>query len=221
MILRFRLIPYAVLIFLLPLRSTVLFGQSWELARDSEGIRVYLRTIEGSAFKEFKGETRVESRLSSLVALLADSDSYPRWMHNCMQARLLQIINPTTRWTYVLNHAPWPARNRDLIMSSVLHQEENGSVTIALQSISGAMPEQENIVRVRSARGFWIFRPVNTSTTDVTYQMHIDPGGQVPAAAVNSSAVENPFRTLKNLITIIRDSKYRGAVVPGIRELQN
>jgi len=45
----------------------------------------------------------------------------------------------------------------------------------------------------------WIFENLDTKKTKVTYQMHAEPGGSLPAWLINSSVVDPPYKTLINL----------------------
>lgn len=46
--------------------------------------------------------------------------------------------------------------------------------------------------------GFWKLVPKG-DTTEVTYQVHTEPGGSVPAMVANKFVVDSPFNTLKQL----------------------
>lgn len=60
------------------------------------------------------------------------------------------------------------------------------------------LPAVEGYVRVTRVDGFWQFTPLDDKT-EVTYQVHMDPGGSVPSWLANKFVVEAPFNTLRAL----------------------
>jgi hypothetical protein len=51
---------------------------------------------------------------------------------------------------------------------------------------------------VAEVKGFWKLVPKGDAT-EVTYQVHTEPGGSVPSWLANKFVVEAPFNTLKHL----------------------
>ena len=47
--------------------------------------------------------------------------------------------------------------------------------------------------------GFWKLVPKGDNLTEVTYQVHTEPGGSVPALIANKFVVDAPFKTLQGL----------------------
>ena len=68
---------------------------AWDLTKETNNIRVYTRSVEGSSFKEYKGVVQIEASLSSLVALVDDVLDYPNWIHTCIEATVLKRIDET------------------------------------------------------------------------------------------------------------------------------
>ncbi len=67
-----------------------------------------------------------------------------------------------------------------------------------------AVPFKKGMVRVQTMSGYWEFMPVvsggeNSGKVKVTYELSLDPGGNLPKWLVNTLAVDLPFHTLKNL----------------------
>jgi hypothetical protein len=46
----------------------------WELAKDSEGIKVYTRSVPGSSANEFKGIAEVDAPIEVIVEVFKDID---------------------------------------------------------------------------------------------------------------------------------------------------
>ena len=61
------------------------------------------------------------------------------------------------------------------------------------------IPEEKGFVRVAQVEGYWKFVPKGDNLTEVTYQVHTEPGGSVPSWLANKFVVDAPFNTLKAL----------------------
>jgi ribosome-associated toxin RatA of RatAB toxin-antitoxin module len=192
---------------------------AWELAKDADGIRVYTRTIPGSGFKEYKAQVTIRSSLSSLVALVDDIGACPKWIDTCAKGKLLKRINPRESYTYTINHAPWPVSDRDAVVHNIIRQEPGSRiVTIQIKGISDYVPEKPDLVRVKRLKGFWRFTPFEDGSVRVTYQVHSEPGGNLPSWLINSVVVTQPFRTLQNMRKVVGLPKYQRASYPFLKE---
>jgi hypothetical protein len=112
---------------------------------------------------------------------------------------------------YMENSAPWPVSNRDGVYRfSFGHTEEGGSraVIVRVQAVPDYIPARKGKVRVPRSDGFWKVGPTATGVR-VTYQMHADPGGSIPAWMANSASVSSPFNTLKNLRAYLQLSSHQ------------
>ncbi len=98
----------AVAIFLLLLitSSQTLATNPWQLSRDEDGIQVHIRHNPASVIKTFKGTMAINSRLSSLVAAIQDTQAYPRWLHNCKSARTIKTVGNNQLYNYVVTGMP-------------------------------------------------------------------------------------------------------------------
>jgi hypothetical protein len=72
-------------------------------------------------------------------------------------------------------------------------------VTRKLLEVPTYLPEEKGYVRVAQVEGFWKLVPKGADQTEVTYQVHTEPGGSVPSWLANKFVVEAPFNTLKAL----------------------
>lgn len=191
------------------------------LEKDKNGVKVYTRKIEGSSLKEFKGVTAIKTSLTSLVALMDDTDALPRWLHNCGAARLVENINFAERITYTTVKAPWPVSDRDTVTySKIVQDPKTKVVTIYLKGMPEKYPRQSGKVRVPSLKGFWQFIPSKGGYVTVIYQLHSEPGGALPDALANSTVTDIPYYTLLNMHRIVKEEKYQNAKIPQVKELQ-
>jgi hypothetical protein len=205
---------YLILILLLFLCSIVTIGSAiaqWELVKDEDGIKVFLKRVPDSKIKEFKGVTNINSSLDSILAVLYDIDACPKWVHNCKYAIKLTEISFNESYIYQVINFPFPVRDRDLILKTVMTQNpETKDVTIKLNSAPDYIAETKNF-RIQKSTGYYSFKPLPDGTVEVTWQHYTDPGGGVPTWIVNSLILATPFKTLKNLKKLVHEQKYQEA----------
>jgi len=213
-----------LLLFLLSIIYSIVFAfpkpvSAWELAKSGDGITVYTRSVKGSGFKEYKALTKIEASLSSLVAIVEDIEAYPSWIHTCKEGKLLKKINEKETYNYTINEAPWPVRDRDAVVHNKISQNtENRVVTIEIKGIPDYIPEKTGLQRVRKIDGFWRFTPLENGSVEVVYQVHSEPGGNLPSWLVNSIVVSQPYYTLVNMQKVLTQPKYRNAEYSFIKE---
>ncbi len=193
-------------------------SNDWALEQEQDGVTVYTREVEGSEYKAFKGETVVDVELNRAMALMDDTAACVDWMHSCNSPVLIRKLTPLKRYTYMVNDFPWPAKDRALLLSATISQEMSSRVvTVALDSVDleslepsdkSRVPLDNGAVLMERAEGFFRFTPLGGNRTHVEYQMHIEPGGALPASIVNAKLIETPFNTLKAMQSVVTAEKY-------------
>ncbi len=68
-----------------------------------------------------------------------------------------------------------------------------------------------NMIRIDKMSGYWGFEPLKDGNVKVTYEMGVDPGGDLPVWLVNALVVDIPFYTLKNLRDLVKTPAYKNA----------
>ena len=216
---KFKKISILVL-FILPLTILPAAAEGqWERVKNSNSIEVYVRPVSGSAIKEFKAITVVQSSISSALALFEDTGSYTKWMYRCTEAKLLYQKNDYERITYIVISSPWPVDDRDIAVKSIISQnKQTAAVTIKMISLPEYLPAKPKKVRMLKSNGYWLLEPLGNGRLRVTYSMHSEPGGSVPDSLVNSSLVDIPYNTLYNLKKMVNQSPYKDAKYPEVIE---
>lgn len=188
-----------------------LLGKSqpnWELQKEEDGIKVFTAAIEGSDIKAFKVAARMEGKLSSFVAVLKDIDSYPELFSSNMFAQVMEQ-NDTFQVQYSQTKVPWPITDRDGVYVNTFSQHYgHKTVTVTVDSKVGAWPEQDGFVRMEEATGYWEFHPIDHNAVEVTYQMHAEPGGNLPPWVINMFLVDSPIKDMKNFQERVKLDKY-------------
>lgn len=209
-----------VALLLLHVDASGAFAESndWALEHEKDGVTVYTREVEGSDYKAFKGETVIDVELNRALALMDDTAACVDWMHSCKSPVLIRKLTPLKRYTYMVNDFPWPAKDRALLLSATISQEMRSRVvTVALENVEleslepsdkARVPLDNGAVLMERAEGFFRFTPLGGNRTHVEYQMHIEPGGALPASIVNAKLIDTPFNTLRAMQSVVTEEKY-------------
>jgi hypothetical protein len=207
-------------VLVLVLFSFYSFCQKWDLRKESEGIKVYTREIEGSNVQEFKGEVIAKSNMGSILAVIDSVSEYPKWMYECTYAERVKKINRESGYTYNVLKSPWPVSDRDVCTYYKVSQDTLTKViTISLKGVKDYVPLKTGIVRIPSLNGFWQLIPVAKGVTKIVYQVHCESGGYVPAAIVNLYITDTPYYNLLNLKNIVESPRCPKTFMTDVKEL--
>ncbi|WP_442108837.1 START domain-containing protein [Pseudomonas sp. NUPR-001] len=172
-------------------------AENWKQAKSEEGIKVDLSEVAGSDYKAYRGVTFIKAPLAKVRALQEDVVGACAWIHECKSQKLLKSEGNQS-WTYTQFNTPWPVTPRDSVLHVTTIEATDGSLTRKLEGLPTYVPEEKGFVRVAKVDGFWKLTPKDGGT-EVTYQVHTEPGGSVPSVVANKFVVDAPFNTLKAL----------------------
>lgn len=173
----------------------------WKLKKDESGVEIYTRSIEGSAFQEFKGVTTIENTtLTLILEVILNVESYLDLYPDCIEAKVLLEKGKYSDIRYFDLKAPWPVKNRDVIYESTTTVSDDGRYAkVLLRPVGDYIEEKKESVRMYNCSGFWELQEDADNNTRVTYQFHSDPGGEIPGWLANTTVVSNPYKTLQKL----------------------
>lgn len=193
------------------------YADNWTLVKEKNGIRVYTRSVEGSDFLEFKGETAVEGSVAALVAVLYDTPAAPQWLHQCSFGMTLDEISFDENYIFQLYDLPFPVSNRKLTLHAELtwlpegaRLETHEANTFCLEHSSWQCDRANGVdlPEITRSRGYYLFRRRSDTLTEVVWQLHIEPGGYIPTWLANMLIVDIPYRSLSALKRLVKDEKY-------------
>lgn len=174
--------------------------EGWSLAKESDGIKVYVREVPGSSLREFRGEVELKTGADSVVQTLKDAAAFRKWMPDVVVSDLLKSSG-TEQYHYLENKAPWPVSPRDGVYRFTYSRSGSAVAevtTVKVEAVPDYVPQREGKVRVPRADGQWKLAPT-AGGVSVSYQIHASPGGAIPQWLADRAAVDTPFETLKAL----------------------
>ena len=184
------------------------FSDEWSLTRSGEEMWVYTRDRAGSDIKEVRLEMLVDAPIAAINAVLDDAARQPEWVYKCVEARDLGG-DIATGWHYYSRiDMPWPLEDRDVVARVV-----GGLVGDTYTSTSTAAPTRaphvEGCVRLTDFDVRTEYRATEDGRTRVTYQLHSEPGGNVPSWLVNLFVDRGPVETMTRLRSLVESEAAR------------
>lgn len=180
--------------------------ENWKLVKDEAGIKVYTKTESGSKYKAFKADMQVSCKIENIVEVLKNTNSINNWIVNCKGVKLLKTED-NDQYYYIETSLPLPFENRDMIYHFQYMEINSEQVRVIVTGIPEYIQPREGIVRMVKTNGYWLLTSIDTNMTAVTYQMHVEPGGLIPAWLANPFIKNVPFSTFKELRNIVQKSK--------------
>ncbi len=190
---------------------------SWRQTGDKGGVKCYERAVEDSGIREYRSVSVMNHSIETLLEVLIDVPSYPQWMPDCMEARILREFKKGLErgnyYIYLKMNGIWPADNRDLVIESLPKTDWEGGVSvIRLKKLDdGVLPQQPGLVRIADFMSEFKLEIISRDKTMVTMTTYVDVGGMIPSfmAAIQTKSV--PFGTLAGLNRMASDPRYRKA----------
>ncbi len=205
----------------------VLGAADWKQVKASDGITVYTRTVEGSDYLEFRGETVVEGSVAALVAILYDTPAAPRWLHQCSFGMTLEEVRFEENYIFERYDLPFPVSNRQVILHSKLIWNDDGA-RLETRESNGYCDdhplkrcqtvEESGLIALSRSRGYYHFTPLGDGRSKVVWQQHTEPGGTLPSWLVSALVVDIPFNSLQQMRALAQEPKYRDMTEHALRE---
>lgn len=198
----------SVLLLSLALPHT-LAAEEWKLLRDRQGIQIYSRKVTGSKYEAFKGIIVLKSSPASILGLLDHTEASSEWVQFCTFGKTLKSNGFSERYIYQVMDLPFPLATRDAVFrATTSYNPVTQAITVALAAVADFYPATE-YVRIRIGSGYFKVRVIDDDNTEVTWQLHVDPGGAIPALLANMMLVEIPFQSLQRMAQLVIKEPYQ------------
>lgn len=177
--------------------------QIWDLVKEENGIKVYTKAESGSAYKSFKAEMQVNCQIDEVINTLKNANDFKKCVTNSKEVRLLKMEG-NNLYYYIETAIPWPFVNRDMVYQLHFTGTNSKQTKVIVTGMPLFIQPKDGIIRIEKANGYWLLDFLDSNRTLVTYQMHVEAGGSVPAWLVNLSIVNIPFSTFLALRNILQ-----------------
>ena len=172
----------------------------WILAKNNNGIQVFVSQISDSEYYAFKAVMSVKSTDNEIIEVIRDVNNYPKWFAYTASAKLTgQSTNEQS--FFMETDYPWPYSNECLSYNMKLEKEPDRSQKITITKA------EKNVTckySLKKANGYILLEP-NGGGTKITYYFHSEPSQNIPPWLINPRTHEMPYQTfisLKKQLTV-------------------
>jgi hypothetical protein len=170
---------------------------AWNVIDEERGITVSRREQPGCGLPAFRGKGPVRGGVLQILALMLDSNAVEKWAYGVDESRLLKRIDEKQELIYLYSDIPWPVRDRDMIVLRTVEVVKPGEeFHIRLKCEPTATPEVSGAIRVQKCKSGFHLRRLDDTSTEIDYEMSLDPDGLLPKWAGSYVAKHVPFKTL-------------------------
>ena len=158
-------------------------AEDWKLISQTSALTIYGRTRTGSPIKEFKAVGRIDAPPRSVLAVIDDTDAYPKFMPYIAECRVIKH-DPDCLISYQRVSPPF-CTDRDYSIR-VRHETKStpaGPAYVCRWDLANDQgpAERSDILRVKVNEGSWLIEPASGNATLATYRVYTDSGGTLPA----------------------------------------
>jgi hypothetical protein len=175
-------------------------NQGWKQIDDKSGIAVSEKEEAGRPLPSYRGQTKVSGSVLEVLAVVLDDERSREWAKDVAEARVLRSVDPKTEIVYSRSDQTWPVKDRDLVMKRTVQVVVPGEeFKVRLECVPSEKAEVPKVVRIKHCDTVFTLRQVDEGTTDVDFQMQVEPGGHHPEWAVRMASRGVPYETLLGL----------------------
>lgn len=166
-----------------------------------DGVKLELRPVDGSVFEEARLTTTSDAPLAAVCDAILGKTAKPGEAGG-VKKRVLIKATDTDRWTYEQIAVP-VVTDRDYVLHvHVATPASSGRCEITVTTEDDpAYPPAPGHVRLKHLAGHWLVAPNAQGTLDVTYVVHSDPGGSVPAVFTRLGSKRAVVEALRAVLT--------------------
>lgn len=189
-----RIMFLAVLMLLF--RSIPLSAQVWEKEIDEDGILVKIGMDTVSGYPLFEAETEMNFSPEEIYKALSKYDSLENWVYGVSESHLVGSKDSMDIVYYRLD-LPWPARDRDVVVSQKALLTETG-IYLEVEGVESSYQPFEGLSRISMLHTRWNLYRTKENGTKIIYRSAAETQG-IPNWIVKLFLATNPRETLKNL----------------------
>ncbi|HNB49685.1 MAG TPA: hypothetical protein PK952_02525 [Chitinophagales bacterium] len=197
---------YVFLLLSLTLLATSTFAQeNWKLEKDKNGIKVWNRKVAGTAIKEFKVSTIINTSTEKMLAFLKNTAKYDQWMYKVDEGsvKVLKRVSDNDYYTYMTISAPFIKTRETITHMTFNSQDAKGAILINLDAAPNLLPLNDKYVRIPKMKAYFKIVPLGNGQIELIHQALGSSGGNIPEALINLTSVDCPFYMFTKIKSMI------------------
>jgi hypothetical protein len=191
------------------LAGTVNAAGGWNKVKESNGIKLYERSVPGTDLKEFMAVTVMDAKMEVIGEALRDVPRYTEWQTDTESVEVVKKYDRNTLVTHIIQDPPVVEKRDIVVKNETLEDYENGRAVITFHSTGEVnVPLNKKHVRITEMSGLFQMEYIGRNKTKFIYKLKADPAGSIPKKLANATMKYYPYDSLKHLKKIITDGKY-------------
>ncbi|MEW5737839.1 MAG: START domain-containing protein [Myxococcota bacterium] len=187
-------------LYLVLLVGSTASAADWRADGEVDGVKIELRPVEGSKFEEARLTTTSDAPLAALCDAVLGKNAPPAEEDGVKKREVLKDTD-TERITYEQLALPLVSDRDYVLHLKVEKPASSGRCEISVTTEDDpAHPPAPGHVRMKFIRAYWTLVPNEKGTVDITYVLHSDPGGSVPAIFTRLGARRAAVDSMKKIL---------------------
>lgn len=183
----------------------------WKFAGDEDGCQIYTSEVVGKDYIAAKATCVISARMDVIGVILRDITSYPEWISNCSETRMLKVADDANDVLifWFRQHVPL-LTDRDMVLKSksVCKIEKGQCFVYADSTDEFPHDSGKGYVTMPSFSSLFVLEWIDEKHTRVTFMLDPDLGRGIPAAAANNLIKATPLMGLKKMAEMAKKRKY-------------
>jgi hypothetical protein len=187
-------------------------SNQWEFVREANGVKVYALKAPGTTLKQFKGITRIKTRLNPIVATMTDTstEACRTFVPGCVSGKIFQPWDPQTH-SFIQGYRvmlPKPMVPRDLVIKTTFSQDpKTNSLFVQCDALPELLPRDPCCFQVTHMHNSWRYTPVGNGELELEFRSNYDIG--FPYVLVNHAGPTGIPQFLPPLVNVFNRVKYQ------------
>lgn len=196
-------------------------SNEWQLSSEENGIRIWTRKVPGDSLVRVKAEMRAKARVSSVLAILEESEVLDKTI-GIDKVNVLEIKDtPQVHMEYhhYVHNMPQPIGAREFILQTYYAQDpKTHQVELNVLAAPNKLPPVPGLVRVNHLNNIWTMTPLPNGEMELVAIADVDLGGNLPFFVKNAIMPFGFKELFKSIRTMAGNDRYRNATKPRVVE---
>jgi len=183
----------------------------WKFESTEDNCQIYTSAVAGKEYIAAKTTCLIPARIEVIGTILREIADYPEWMHDCKETKTLKVVDDQNDVIiFWLRQHVTLFTDRDVVIKSrTVIDNQNGTNFVYGDSTNDITYDSgKGYVRMPAFNSLFTLQWVDRENTKVTFMVDPDLGKGLPAGIANGMIKTTPLKTLKNLMKMVKKSKY-------------
>ena len=194
---------YLGLLWLSLLSSDSFASEDWRETQNKDGIKIEVRKRQNQKYEEIRAETIIDSSVTEVFQFISDTKTCEKWVYRCWSSEEHKSKDPETKVIYQLTKFPFPLKSREVFLTTKTSLNPDKSITVRMKSIQNGKREKSSSIEIKKANIEYRLIPTPGGATRIRWQQYVDPGGNLPAWAVDKENITFMQKSLEKLKKIM------------------